>query len=461
MAKSHEMDMTDGPILKKVIVFSLPLMFSGILQLLFNAADIIVVGKFAGSLSLAAVGSTTSLISLMVNIFIGISTGANVLAAKFFGGRKNQELSHCVHTSIALSGVLGVFVCILGIFLSEPMLGLMNTDPEVLPLSALYLKIYFIGIPATVVYNFCAAVLRAIGDTDRPLRYLLVSGVVNVLLNLVLVIGFHMDVAGVAIATAASQYVAAALVVFCLIRSEGPYRLVVKKLRFHKDMLLQILKLGIPAGLQSSLFSVANVMIQSSVNSFRSAVMAGNSAASNLEGFIYTAMNSLYHATLCFVSQNVGAKRYDRLKRILFSCMALVTVVGGVLSVAVYLFDSQLLSLYISADDPHRNNVIDYGSLRLMIVGLPYFLCGLMEVGCGALRGLGKSWSPLIISTMGACGFRILWIYTVFSQPEYHTLECLYLSWPISWLLTLLAHYTLFFFAYRKLMRRSRKLQTQ
>lgn len=458
MAKSHEMDMTDGPILKKVIVFSLPLMFSGILQLLFNAADIIVVGKFAGSLSLAAVGSTTSLISLLVNVFIGISTGANVLAAKFFGSKSSQNLSRCVHTSIALSIILGIMVCFLGVFLSTPMLEMMNTDPEVLPLSSLYLKIYFLGMPATVVYNFAAAILRAIGDTDRPLKYLLVSGVVNVVLNLVFVVFFHMDVAGVAIATAVSQYVAAILVVLCLIHSEGAYRLILKKLRFHKDMLLQVLKLGIPAGLQSSLFALANVMIQSSVNSFGSAVMAGNSAASNLEGFIYTAMNALYHASLCFVSQNIGAKRYDRLKRVLLSCMLPVVIIGLVLSVGVYVFGTSLLSLYISADDPLRDSVLHYGMLRLTIVGLPYALCGLMEVGCGALRGLGKSWSPLIVSTLGACGFRIFWIYTVFAQEQYHTLDCLYLSWPISWLLTLSAHYILFLFAYKKLMR-TRKSQ--
>ncbi len=451
MAKNHEIDMTAGPILKKVIIFALPLMFSGILQLLFNAADIIVVGKFAGSLALAAVGSTTSLISLLVNIFIGISTGANVLAANYFGSKNSKDLSRCVHTAVALSGILGVLVCILGIVLSTPMLHMMNTDPDVLPLSALYLKIYFLGIPATVIYNFCAAILRAIGDTDRPLRYLLVSGIVNVVLNLITVIGLHMSVAGVAIATAASQYVAAILVLLCLMRSEGAYRLIPKKLHFHADMLGQILKLGIPAGLQSSLFSVANVMIQSSVNSFGAAVMAGNSAASNLEGFVYTAMNSLYHATLCFVGQNVGAKRFDRLKKVLLSCVMLVTVVGIVLAAAVYLFGPQLLSLYISNDDPHRDAVLEYGMLRIVIVCLPYFMCGLMEVGCGALRGLGKSWSPLIVSTLGACGFRILWISTIFASVK--TLECLYLSWPISWLLTLSAHYILYFFAQRKLLR--------
>lgn len=451
MARSHEIDMTNGPILNKVILFSLPLMFSGILQLLFNAADIIVVGKFAGSLALAAVGSTTSLISLLVNVFIGISTGANVLAANFFGSKSNRDLSRCVHTAIALSGVLGVLVCFLGFFLSTPMLHLMNTDPEVLPLSSLYLKIYFLGIPATVVYNFSAAILRAIGDTDRPLRYLLISGVVNVVLNLITVVGLHMSVAGVAIATAVSQYVAAALVVACLINSEGAYRLNPKKIAFHKDMLVSILKLGIPAGLQSSLFSVANVLIQSSVNSFGAAVMAGNSAASNLEGFVYTAMNALYHATLCFISQNVGAKRFDRLKKVLISCVLLVSAVGIIFAALVYIFSTPLLSLYISNADPNRDAVLKYGQLRIAIVCLPYFLCGLMEVGCGALRGLGKSWTPLIISTLGACGFRIVWIATAFSSVR--TLQCLYLSWPISWLLTLLAHYTMFFIAYRKLLR--------
>lgn len=453
MARSHEMDMTDGPILKKVIMFALPLMFSGILQLLFNAADIIVVGKFAGSLALAAVGSTSSLISLMVNLFIGISTGANVLAARYFGSRNGRDLSRCVHTAIALSGVLGLFVGILGIFLSTPMLKMMNTDPEVLPLSSLYLKIYFIGVPATVVYNFSAAILRAIGDTDRPLRYLLISGIVNVVLNLITVVGFHMSVAGVAIATATSQYVAAVLVVICLVNSEGPYRLVPKKLAFHKDMLVDILKLGVPAGLQSTLFSVANVLIQSSVNSFGAAVMAGNSAAANLEGFVYTAMNALYHATLCFVSQNVGARKFSRIKKIVLSCAGLVSAVGIVLSVLLYLFQTQLLSLYISSTDPNRDAVLHYGMIRIFYVCLPYFLCGLMEVGCGALRGLGKSWTPLIVSTMGACGFRIIWIATAFAA--YRTLPCLYLSWPISWILTLAAHYIIYLFSYKKLLRQA------
>ena len=451
MSKKHEMDMTEGPILKKLIIFALPLMFSGILQLLFNAADIVVVGKFAGSLSLAAVGSTSSLISLIVNLFIGISTGANVLAARYFSSKENNNLSDCVHTAVTLSMILGVFVGFLGFFLSTPMLSLMNTDPEVLPLASLYLKIYFLGVPATVVYNFSAAILRAIGDTERPLKFLSIAGIINVILNLITVIGFHMGVAGVAIATTVSQYVAATLVITCLIHSEGAYRLFPKKLRIRKDMLLKTLTLGIPAGLQSTLFALANVSIQSSVNSFGAVVMAGNSAAANLEGFVYTAMNSLYHATLCFVSQNIGAKRYGRLNRIVATCAGIVTVVGLTLAALVYLFGPQLLGMYVSKTDPNRDGVIATAMIRISIVVLTYFLCGLMEVGCGAIRGLGKSWTSLVISLLGACAFRILWNVTVFAAIP--TLECLYLAWPISWILTSAALFIAYFISHKKLLK--------
>ena len=454
MAKKHEMDMTEGPILKKLIVFALPLMFSGILQLLFNAADIVVVGKFAGSLSLAAVGSTSSLINLLVNFFIGISTGANVLAAKYFSSKRDKDLFDCVHTAVTLSIILGIFVAFFGFFLSTPMLRLMNTDPEVLPLSSLYLKIYFLGIPATVVYNFSAAILRAIGDTERPLKFLCISGIVNVVLNLITVILFHMGVAGVAIATAVSQYVAAALVILCLIRSEGAYSLHLKKLRIRKEMLLKTLTLGVPAGLQSTLFSLANVIIQSSVNSFGAIVMAGNSAAANLEGFVYTAMNSLYHATLCFVSQNVGAKRYDRLNKIIATCSALVTAIGLIVATLVVVSGPQLLTLYVSKTDPNRDLVIESAMLRLSIVCLSYFLCGLMEVGCGAIRGLGKSWTSMIISLLGACVVRILWVTLVFAA--FPTRECLYLSWPISWILTAASLFIAYFVSYKKFIKQVR-----
>ena len=449
MKRSHEIDMTNGPIFSKILIFSLPLMFTGILQLLFNAADVIVVGKFAGSLALAAVGSTGSLVNLLINVFIGVSTGVNVLAARFYGSRDNEQMFRCVHCSMALSGILGVFVGIWGYFLSSPMLSLMRTNPEVLPLAALYLRIYFLGIPATVVYNFGAAILRAVGDTDRPLRFLLISGVTNVLLNLLFVVGLKMSVAGVAIATAVSQYVAATLVVLCLIRSQGSYRLQLRSLRFFRDMLVWILQLGIPAGLQSTIFSISNVIIQSAINSFGYIAMAANSAASNVDGFIYIAMNSVYHASLCFSSQNLGAKKYNRLGRVLACCIILVMCIGLLVSGVIYCFGPQLLSLYISRADADRDAILAIGMIRLTYIGLPYFLCGLMEVGSGALRGLGKSWLPLIISTLGVCVFRILWIFTVFAAHP--TLEVLYLSYPISWFVTPAAHFTAIYFVQKKL----------
>ncbi len=438
MNRSREIDMTNGPIFSKVFMFAIPLMLSGILQLLFNAADVIVVGKFAGSLALAAVGSNGALINLLVNVFIGISTGANVLVARYFGSQERREVERCVHCSMGLSVILGTFVGIFGFFVSTKLLALMQTDPEVLPLASLYLEIYFLGVPATVVYNFGAAILRAVGDTDRPLKFLTISGVVNVVLNMILVIVFHLDVAGVAIATAVSQYVAAILVVRCLIKNDGWCQLRVKEIRFYKDMLLRILQVGLPAGLQSSIFSISNVLIQSSINSFGYVVMAGNSAAANLDGFIYIAMNSVYHAALSFTSQNYGARRPDRVRRVLLCCSILAASIGIVASTVVYLLGPQLLSLYVPSNDPDRAAVLAAGMVRLTIVGLPYFLCGLMEVFTGCLRGLGKSWAPLIVSTLGACVFRIIWIYTIFAaQP---TLEILYLSYPISWIITPATH---------------------
>jgi len=451
MKRSHEIDMTNGPIFSKIVMFALPLMLTGILQLFFNAADVIVVGKFAGSLALAAVGSTGSLVNLLVNVFIGISTGVNVLAARFYGSRNEKEMQRCVHNSMALSAILGVFVGIWGSILSAPMLKLMNTDPNVLPLASLYLRIYFLGIPATVVYNFGAAILRAIGDTDRPLRFLLISGIVNVVLNLITVVGLHMSVAGVAIATAVSQYVAAFLVVLCLMKSQGIYHLRLRDLRIEKDMLLWTLQIGIPAGLQSTLFSFANVTIQSAINSFGHIVMAGNSAASSVDGFIYVAMNAFYHASLSFTSQNMGAQKYDRLNKVLFSCIASVVVTGLVVSTIIYSFGPQLLSLYVSSTDPQRDAVISAGMNRLLYVGLPYFLCGLMEVATGALRGIGKSWTPLIISLLGACVLRIIWVATVFKA--FPTLPVLYLSYPITWFVTPTAHFIALYFARKKINR--------
>ncbi len=452
MKQAYEIDMTNGSIPKKVLLFTLPLILSGILQLLFNAADVIVVGKFAGSLSLAAVGSTGSLVNLLINVVIGISTGVNVLAARFYGSRDSIALSRCVHTAMILSVVLGIFSGILGFFLSAPMLKWMKTDPVVLPLSSLYLKIYFLGIPATIVYNFGAAILRAIGDTDRPLRYLTAAGIVNVALNLLTVIVLQMDVAGVAIATMVAQYVSAFLVVCCLLRSEGSYRLDLKALHFHKDMVYQTALIGLPAGLQGTIFSISNVIIQSSINSFGYIAMAGNSAASNLDGFTYIAMNAFYHASLSFTSQNYGARKYDRISKVLGCCLVMVFLVGAVLSALIYLCGPQLLSLYVSHADPDRDAVLSAGMIRLAYVGIPYFLCGFMEVLVGSLRGLGKSWTPLIISTLGACVFRIVWIYTIFAS--HRTLEMLYLSYPISWIITPASHTVAFILAYRTLCRK-------
>ncbi len=448
MRKSRAVDMTTGPLFPKVIMFVLPLMASGILQLLFNAADVIVVGKFAGSLALAAVGSNGSLINLFVNVFINLSVGVNVLVARFYGSHEYKDLSKCVHSAIGISALLGVVVSVLGFIFSRSMLVLMQTDPEVLPLAALYLKIYFLGIPATLVYNFGAAVLRAVGDTERPLRYLMISGIVNVALNLILVVVFHLDVAGVAIATAVSQYVSAFLVIRCLVHSESVYQLHPKSIRLHGSIILQIFLIGFPAGLQSFFFSFSNVIIQSSVNSFGYVTMAANSAAGNLDGFIYIALNSVYLAALSFTSQNYGAKRIDRIKKLFYVCPATTMAIGAVICPLVYFCGPTLLSLYISSNNPDRDAILADGMIRLEYMGLTYWLCGLMEVLTGFLRGLGKTWVPMIISVFGACIFRIVWIYTIFAA--YPTLEVLYLSYPISWILTPIAHTIALILTYRK-----------
>ncbi len=448
MSKSHAVDMTSGPLFPKVIMFVLPLMASGILQLLFNAADVMVVGKFAGSLALAAVGSNGSLINLLVNVFISLSVGVNVLVARYFGSQEYKDLSKCVHSSIGISVLLGIVVAIIGIVFSRPMLVLMHADPEVLPLAALYLKIYFLGMPATLVYNFGAAILRAVGDTERPLRFLMIAGLINVILNLILVIVFHLDVAGVGIATVVSQYISAFLVIRCLVKSDSVYQLHLKSIRLHGKIILQIILIGVPAGLQSFFFSFSNVTIQSSVNSFGYVTMAANSAAGNLDGFIYIALNSVYHAALSFTSQNYGAKRLDRIKHLFFVCPVITLSIAAVICPLVYFFGPQLLSLYVSSSDPDRDAILSAGMIRLQYVGLTYWLCGLMEVLTGFLRGLGKTWMPMIISVFGACIFRILWIYTVFAAHP--TLEILYLSYPISWIITPLAHTIALVFTFRK-----------
>ncbi|PWM23470.1 MAG: MATE family efflux transporter [Clostridiales bacterium] len=453
MKRSFEIDMCNGPLLGKILLFSVPLMLSGILQLLFNAADIVVVGQFAGNEALAAVGSTGSLNNLIVNVFMGLSIGTSIMVARYYGAQDWKSIREIVHTSMLVSFICGVALIFIGIFLAAPLLELMGTPPECLDQAVLYMRIIFIGMPAQMVYNFGAAILRAVGDTRRPLLFLLAAGIVNVLLNLFFVIVFHMDTAGVALATIISQSISAVLVVLCLMRSHAPYRLRFRRLRVRKAQLLQIIRVGLPAGIQGAVFSVSNVLIQSSINSFGSLAVGGNTAASNIEGFVYTSMNSLYQASLSFTSQNVGAGKLQRVVPILLRCLGVVLTVGVGLSGLALLFNHQLLGIYSSDQE-----VIRYGLGRLEVVCATYFLCGMMDVVCGSVRGLGSSVVPTIVSLTGACGLRILWIYTIFAENR--TLFFLYLSYPITWVITFSAHLVCFFiFLHRRKKRAAQALQ--
>ena len=431
--RSYQVDMCNGPIFKKLIIFAIPLILSGCLQLLFNAADIIVVGRFTGSQALAAVGSTSALINLLVNLFIGISVGANVVLGKYIGARDDENASKTVHTAISISIVGGIFMIFIGFFFSKPLLELMATPEDVIDLSSLYMRIYFVGMPFFMLYNFGAAILRSIGDTKRPLYFLLISGIINVVFNLFFVIVFHMGVAGVALATMISEGISAGLILLCLKHMDGPLHFELKNMRFHKDLALKMLEVGLPAGLQGIIFSISNVLIQSSVNSFGSVVMAGNTAASNIEGFVYTSMNAVYQTSLSFTSQNFGAKKFDRIDKILIECLGIVTLVGLVLGQGAYFFGQQLLSIY--TNDRH---VIQYGIERLSVISATYCLCGMMDTLVGSLRGVGYSILPMLVSLTGVCVFRVVWIFTVFKSL--HTQFSLYVSYPISWTITIIAH---------------------
>lgn len=431
--KSYEMDMCHGPLLGKILMFSIPLMLSGILQLLFNAADVVVVGRFAGSQSLAAVGSTSSLINLLINVFIGLSVGANVLIARYYGAGQEKEVSDTVHTAVLLSLISGVFLCIVGVILAKPLLELMGTPADVLDKSVLYMRVYFMGMPVLLLYNFGSSILRAIGDTKRPLYYLLIAGVVNVVMNLFFVIVLKMDVAGVALATVLSQCISAGCIIRCLMKSTGCFRLYPKQLCIHRDKLVRIVRIGLPAGMQGAIFSVSNVLIQSSVNSFGSIAMAGNTAASNVEGFVYTAMNAMHQTAVSFTSQNLGGRQYDRIKKALLECLAIVTVIGVVMGNGVFLLGEEILGIYSSDAE-----VVSYGILRLSVICTTYFLCGAMDTMVGAIRGLGYSVMPMIVSLIGACGLRVLWVMTIFQWQR--SLFTLYISYPISWGITCMAH---------------------
>ncbi|KMW20151.1 MATE family efflux transporter [Enterocloster citroniae] len=433
MKKSYEIDMCNGPLLGKILLFSVPLMMSGILQLLFNAADIIVVGRFAGSSALAAVGSTSALINLLINVFVGLSVGVNVLVAKYYGGRREKDMSETVHTAITTSVLSGLFLVVLGLVAAKPLLHLMGTPDDVLSQSVLYMRIYFLGMPVLMLYNFGAAILRAIGDTRRPLYFLFAAGIVNVVLNLFFVIGLGMGVDGVAWATVISEHISALLVLKSLMEAPGALKLSLKNLRIHPKKLKRIIKIGLPAGMQGAIFSISNVLIQSSVNSFGSIAMAGNTASSNIEGFVYTAMNAVYQTNLSFTSQNLGGRKYSRINKIMYICLGVVTGVGLSLGLTAVLGGRMLLGIYSS--DPE---VLRYGMLRLGIICTTYFLCGIMDCMVGSLRGLGYSIIPMFVSLTGACGFRVLWVFTVFAA--YHSLDVLYLSYPVSWAITAAAH---------------------
>lgn len=443
--KKYEIDMCSGPILPKLLKLTLPLLLSSILQLLFNAADIIVVGNFASDNSLAAVGSTSALVNLITNLFLGLSTGANVMTSRYMGAKDNERVSRTVHTSIFLSIVSGLILTVIGVLFADKMLTLMKTPAEVLDLSTLYLRIYFGGMVAMMIYNFGSSILRSKGDTKRPLYYLTFAGVINVVLNLIFVIFLKMDVAGVALATVISQCISAFLVIRCLIKETDAFHFDFRKLRPDKTITLKILGIGIPAGFQGVVFSLSNVVIQSSINSFGPVVMAGSAAAASIEGFVWVSMNAFSQGALTFTSQNIGAAKYSRINRIAFIACACAAVTGLVLGNLAYFFGEFLLGIY----DP-RPEIIQPGMTRMSLVCVFYFTCGLMDCIVGAIRGMGYAVTPTVVSLLGACGLRILWIFTIFSIPEYHTEFMLFLSYPLSWTITFAAHFICYLFMRRK-----------
>ena len=435
--------MCNGSILDKLISFSIPLMLSGILQLLFNAVDIIVVGRFTGSEALAAVGSTTALINVFVNFFIGISLGSNVLAARFFAAGKDKEMSETVHTAITLALISGVGMGIIGVLAAKGALMLMDTPDNVLNLSTLYMRIYFVGMPFFMLYNYGAAILRAVGDTKRPLLFLIISGSVNVVLNLIFVIRFHMGVAGVAIATVISQAISCVLVLRCLYRTESSYQLRFSRLGMKAKYVKQIFQVGVPAGIQSTIINFSNVLLQSSVNSFGSVAMAGYTAANNILGFLYVSINSVTQACMSFTSQNYAVRRFKRMDKILLECLGLTVAVSLVFGGGSYLFGSELMHIYTKSAD-----VVACGVDIMLYTTVTYFLCGMMDLFPGALCGMGHSAVPMILSVIGTVGTRIVWIYLVF--PYHRALDFLFISYPVSWLLTIIMQVICFYFVRKK-----------
>lgn len=445
-SKSYEIDMCNGPLFSKILLFSIPLMLSGILQLCFNAADIIVVGRVTGNHAMAAVGSTAPLIDMLVNLFIGLSVGINVMVAKYYGAKEEEEIQKTVHTAVSVAVIAGVILTVIGIVLAKPLLHLMKTPMDVMEHSVLYMRIYFLGMVGMLVYNFASAVLRGVGDTRRPLYILLAAGSLNVILNMLFVIVFDMGVAGVATATVISQLLSACLVVYCLIKSDSCYHLNVKALRIEPEKLKEMAWIGIPAGLQGMLFSLSNILIQSSVNSFGSTVMAGNTAAVNIEGFASVALYALQSVALNVTSQNYGAHQYKRIMKALYICLGMACVIGLILGNGAFGTAKWLLRIY--SED---TEVIAYGMLRLSITGTTFFVCGLMDVMSGVMRGLGYSVGDMIVSLIGICGIRGVWIFSIFAMlPK---LEVLFISYPVTWTITLLVYVVWFMMAKRILLR--------
>ena len=439
----YEIDMCNGSIMDKLISFSLPLMLSSILQLMFNAVDIIVVGRFSGSQALAAVGSTTALINIFTNLFIGISLGANVLAARYYAAGRNKEMSETVHTAITLALISGVVMAFVGLIFAKGALELMGTPEDVIRLSTLYMRIYFLGMPFFMLYNYGAAILRAVGDTKRPLIFLIISGCANAVLNMTLVIIFHLGVAGVAIGTVISQMISCVLVLRCLYRSEESYQLRFSKLSIKSAYLKPIFQVGIPAGIQSTVINFSNALLQSSVNSFGSTAMAGYTAANNVLGFLYVSVNAITQACMSFTSQNYGVGKYKRMDRVLFDCLILTVGVAGVLGGGAYLFGAQIMRIY--TQDPE---VIACGLEILAITTVPYFLCGIMDLFPGALRGMGYSAVPMILSVIGTVGTRIFWIFAAF--PQHRSLYFLFISYPGSWAATIVMQVICFYFVRKR-----------
>lgn len=450
----YEIDMCNGTIMDKLISFSLPLMLSGILQLMFNAVDIIVVGRFSGSQALAAVGSTSALINVFTNLFIGISLGANVLTARFYAAGREKEVSETVHTAITLALVSGIVMALVGLVFSRGALALMGTPDDVIGLSALYMRIYFLGMPFFMLYNYGAAILRAVGDTKRPLLFLVIAGVINACLNMVLVIVFKLGVAGVAIATVISQMISCVLVLRCLCRSESSYRLRFSELGMKGYYLKQIFSVGVPAGIQSTVINFSNVLLQSSVNSFGSTAMAGYTAANNLLGFLYVSVNSITQACMSFTSQNYGVGKLKRMDRVLADCMILSVVVAVVLGCICYGFGPEILQIYTEDAE-----VIECGMEILAYTTITYFLCGWMDLFPGALRGMGYSAVPMVLSVIGTVGTRVVWIFGIF--PYHRSLAILFISYPASWIITIILQVVCFYFVRRRVHRRSQALAGQ